>query len=79
MAEYNHTCIICGKKYDHCDKCRQVNSWKAICCSIECYQKYIKPVVEEIEDFMDKPKEKVEIKEQNEKQVKNKYLKNRNK
>lgn len=56
MSKHNHECIICHNKYSHCDKCQQINSWKAICCSVECYQKYIKPTIEEIDDFIEKSK-----------------------
>lgn len=38
---YTHTCIWCKKRYDHCDKCKQINSWKAICCSPICFQYYM--------------------------------------
>ncbi len=40
---HTHECIMCKKKYTHCDKCRQYNSWRAICCSPECFQAYISP------------------------------------
>ena len=41
---YNHKCIWCGKEYEHCDKCKRINSWKAICCTPQCYQDYIESV-----------------------------------
>ena len=59
MVEHTHKCIVCHKKYSHCDKCKQINSWKAICCSVECYQKYIAPVIKEVDKIIEDHKEEV--------------------
>jgi hypothetical protein len=37
-------CPICHDKYYVCRKCISINSYKNVCCSIECYKKYLESV-----------------------------------
>lgn len=40
----NHRCIICGKKYYHCNDCDRMKTftpWRRVACSSECYQTYL--------------------------------------
>lgn len=40
----DHECIICGEKYHHCNDCGRMKDfkpWRAVACSIECYQVYL--------------------------------------
>lgn len=41
----NHECRNCGKKYYACNDCERINSWKTICCSVECYDAYTEKVI----------------------------------
>lgn len=48
MNKNNHVCKICGTEYYFCDYCGQQTSftpYKSVCCSIECYSKYIDAVL----------------------------------
>lgn len=47
MSNLNHTCKYCGKKYYACNYCDSIASWKSACCSIECFQEYVKLVEKE--------------------------------
>jgi hypothetical protein len=38
---YNHECIICGKKYKYCDKCKQYGNWRTIADVPEHYQLHL--------------------------------------
>lgn len=60
--KFSHKCIVCGKGYDSCFRCKNVESWRNICCSTDCFQKYIK-------DTEDKPvtEVKAQIKKHQEK------------
>lgn len=51
--KYNRTCNYCGDKYYVCNYCTEINSWKNICCSRECYRKM---VAEAKENQVIKPK-----------------------
>lgn len=39
--QYNRECSYCNSKYYVCRKCIDINSWKNLCCSRECYRKLI--------------------------------------
>lgn len=44
MKELNHTCAICGVKYNHCNSCDTITSftpWRAIVDSIEHYKIFL--------------------------------------
>jgi transcription elongation factor Elf1 len=48
MNQNNHSCKICGTEYYFCDYCGQQTSftpYKSVCCSIECYSKYMDAVL----------------------------------
>lgn len=48
INEPNHTCRTCGKEYHGCDYCEEQHTftpWKSVCCSIECYSKYLDAVL----------------------------------
>lgn len=45
MREPNHICKTCGKAYYACIGCDETNSWRAACCSIGCYDKYVEVVL----------------------------------
>lgn len=38
---FNRICRKCGRNYYACSNCIAINSWKNICCSRECYRKYV--------------------------------------
>jgi hypothetical protein len=57
MREPNHTCKHCGKRYWACNDCDKIHSWKAACCSFECYQKYVEDVLESRKPKVVKPVE----------------------
>ena len=43
----NHKCKACGKMYYACNAALTAgNSWKAVCCSPACYQRYQRMVYE---------------------------------
>lgn len=44
---YNRKCVTCGTEYYACGACVGKNSWKNLCCSRECYRKYIEGGKEE--------------------------------
>jgi len=49
MNKNNHVCNICGTEYYFCDYCGQQTSftpYKSVCCSIECYSKYMDALLE---------------------------------
>jgi hypothetical protein len=37
----NHVCRVCKKAYWACESCDEKNSWKAVACSLDCYDKYL--------------------------------------
>lgn len=39
MPMYNRKCNYCGNDYYVCKSCVSRNSWKNVCCSVECFQK----------------------------------------
>lgn len=41
MAYKNRVCKYCGRKYYVCLACHRSGSWRTLCCSRECYLKYI--------------------------------------
>lgn len=41
----NHECRNCFKKYYVCNDCERKNSWKTVCCSVECYDAYTQKVI----------------------------------
>lgn len=38
MPKYNRKCFNCGSPYYVCRACIDINSWKNVCCSVECYR-----------------------------------------
>lgn len=46
MNKPNTTCRVCGKEYFCCGDSRAVNSWRAMTCSPECFQEYMKRIDE---------------------------------
>lgn len=54
MNKTNTTCRVCGKEYFCCSDSRDINSWRAMACSPDCFKEYMrrieksrKPIVEE--------------------------------
>lgn len=48
MNQNNHVCKVCGAEYYFCDYCGQQVSftpYKSVCCSIECYSKYLDDIL----------------------------------
>lgn len=41
MPRVNATCKVCGKSYTHCTDAVRIGSWRAICCSPECWNKWV--------------------------------------
>lgn len=44
MADYNHSCKICGKGYNACDTCvnqKDYAAWRAIACTQDHFQAYM--------------------------------------
>lgn len=39
--KFTHKCIECGAGYNSCFRCPGVPSYRNICCSPQCFQKYI--------------------------------------
>lgn len=37
----NRKCNYCGREYYCCKSCISINSWKNVCCSIDCYRHMI--------------------------------------
>lgn len=37
----NRKCNYCGKEYYCCKSCISINSWKNVCCSVQCYRDMI--------------------------------------
>ena len=35
----NRKCNYCGREYYCCKSCISINSWKNVCCSVECFRK----------------------------------------
>lgn len=60
--QFTHECIVCGKGYNSCFRCKNVESWRNIYCSIQCFQKHIKATedkpVAEVRDEIKKHQEK---------------------
>ncbi len=44
MDQPNTTCRVCGKEYFCCLDSKNMNSWKAMACSQECYKEYMKRI-----------------------------------
>lgn len=44
MPKYNRKCLYCGSPYYACRACIDINSWKNVCCSVECYRKMCKQI-----------------------------------
>lgn len=44
IKEPNHVCWVCGTEYWACDLCDARASWRSICCSRECYEKYMSSI-----------------------------------
>lgn len=42
--EANHKCWVCKTEYYNCDACNITDKWKAICCSKECFDKYMEMI-----------------------------------
>jgi len=72
--EYSHECIVCGRGYNSCFRCEKVESWRNICCSVQCFQKYLKTTEDkpdtEVREEIKNHQEKNEIKKGN--SIKNK-------
>ena len=54
MNKPNTTCRVCGKEYFCCQDSRDINSWRTMACSPDCFKEYMrrieesrKPIVEE--------------------------------
>ncbi len=47
FKEPNHICKNneCKKAYYACDYCDRISSWRSMCCSIECYDKYMEQLL----------------------------------
>lgn len=41
MPQVNAICKICGKPYTHCTDAARIGSWRAVCCSPECWNKWV--------------------------------------
>lgn len=41
----NHVCRTCGKEYFCCEASERQGGYKAVACSYECYQDYIRAVL----------------------------------
>ena len=39
---YNRICVNCGNKYYVCNQCTNINSWKNLCCSRECFKEVMR-------------------------------------
>lgn len=37
----NRVCNYCGQEYYCCKSCISINSWKNICCSVQCFRSMI--------------------------------------
>lgn len=46
MGKPNKECFECGKPYEICYICDTETrfSWREVCCSIECYTKYLEKI-----------------------------------
>lgn len=44
MPRVNAICKICGKPYTHCTDAVRIGSWRAVCCSPECWNKWVDAV-----------------------------------
>jgi len=73
MSKPNTICRVCGKEYFCCSDSRNINSWKAMACSQECYKEYMrrieisrKPKVYKVE--MEEKVEEIKVQETNEEQ-----------
>lgn len=42
----NTICRVCGKEYFCCSDSKQINSWRTMACSQECFQEYMRRVEE---------------------------------
>lgn len=42
MPKANRKCHNCGTSYYACSACIGINSWKNVCCSVECYREMFK-------------------------------------
>jgi len=48
MPDSNTKCKnpTCNKDYYVCVSCKKIYSWKASCCSIECFQEMMRYIIE---------------------------------
>lgn len=44
MSKPNTVCRVCGKEYYCCNDSRNINSWRAMACSPECYKEYMRRI-----------------------------------
>ncbi len=61
--QFTHKCIVCGKGYNSCFRCKNVESWRNIYCSIQCFQNHMKDTeskpIAEVKEEIRKHQEKL--------------------
>lgn len=46
MNKPNTTCRVCGKEYYCCQDSKNINGWRTMACSPECFKEYMRRIEE---------------------------------
>lgn len=46
MSKPNTKCRVCGKEYFCCSDSKNINSWRTMACSVECFKEYMRRIEE---------------------------------